>query len=154
MTSSDKTMWYEGLGNKALRTVFEGALGMNNSIANLPIDRQLEMFVSVAVPVPGLPLLTYSIAGTALPPRGARVLVPLGSRTVTGIVVGESPPADGQSVKPVVDVLDDDAFLPDAVVDLALWVAEYYMAGPGEALAAAMPPKVEARDFIRGPACD
>ena len=98
------------------------------------------MFVSVAVPVPGLPLLTYSIAGKALPPRGARVLVPLGSRTVTGIVIGESPPADEQSVKPVVEVLDDDAFLPDAVVDLALWVAEYYMAGPGEALAAAMPP--------------
>ncbi|WP_188714435.1 DUF1217 domain-containing protein [Paracoccus acridae] len=52
-TSSDKTMWYEVLGNKALRTVFEGALGMNSSIANLPIDRQLEMFVSASERVLG-----------------------------------------------------------------------------------------------------
>jgi primosomal protein N' (replication factor Y) len=69
------------------------------------------------------------------------VLVPLGTRTVTGLVVGEaSPPADAASVKPLVEVVDDEAFLPDAVVDLALWVSEYYVAGPGDSLAAAMPP--------------
>lgn len=52
-TSSDKTMWYEVMGNKALRTVFEGALGMNSSIANLPIDRQLELFMSASERVLG-----------------------------------------------------------------------------------------------------
>ena len=31
-------------------------------------------------------------------------------------------------------------FFPGAIVDLALWVSEYYLAGPGDALAAAMPP--------------
>jgi len=99
------------------------------------------MFVSVAVPVPQLPLLTYLAADGALPVRGARVLVPLGTRTVTGLVVGEGTvPDDASSVKSILEVLDDEAFLPDAVVDLALWVAEYYVAGPGDALAAAMPP--------------
>ena len=38
-------------------------------------------------------------------------------------------------------MLDTDAFLPPPVVDLALWVAEYYACGVGEALAAAMPPR-------------
>jgi len=99
------------------------------------------MFVSVAVPVPGLPLLTYAVpAGADVPARGARVLVPLGTRSVTGLVVGESAaPADGET-REVTQMLDASAFLPDAVVSLCLWVSEYYLAGPGDALAAAMPP--------------
>ncbi|WP_347139200.1 DUF1217 domain-containing protein [Paracoccus sp. SSK6] len=47
-TSTDKTMWYEVLGNKALREVFEGAFGFSSSIANLSVDRQLEEFMSAS----------------------------------------------------------------------------------------------------------
>ena len=98
------------------------------------------MFVSVAVPVPSLPALTYETPEGMTAVRGARVLVPLGTRVVTGVVVGDAPaPAEGQ-VRPIIEVLDDEAFVPGAVVDLALWVADYYLAGPGDALAAAMPP--------------
>ena len=99
------------------------------------------MLVSVAVPVPTLPLLTYLVPDGMVPPvRGARVLVPLGSRTVTGVAVEEAPARPEEGVKPIVEVLDAEAFLPPAVLDLTAWVAEYYMAGPGDALAAAMPP--------------
>ena len=46
------------------------------------------MFVRVAVPVPQLDLLTYRVPdGAPEPAVGARVVVPLGSRVVTGIVV-------------------------------------------------------------------
>jgi primosomal protein N' (replication factor Y) len=46
-----------------------------------------------------------------------------------------------EAIRELSSVLDDGApFLPDAIVDLALWVAEYYLAGPGEALSTAMPP--------------
>ena len=38
-------------------------------------------------------------------------------------------------------MLDDEPFVLRAVLDLALWAAEYYAAGPGETLAAAMPPR-------------
>ena len=48
---------------------------------------------------------------------------------------------DRSSVKNIIDVLDDEPFLPPVVVDLALWVAEYYACGAGDALAAAMPPE-------------
>jgi len=40
----------------------------------------------------------------------------------------------------LIEVLDEGAFLPEHVIDLALWAAEYYVAGPGETVAAAMPP--------------
>ena len=100
-------------------------------------------FVRVAVPVPALDSLTYSVpAAAAPPPIGARVLVPLGSRVLTGCVVSTTDaeaPAD-TSIKPLLDVLDDRAFLPEDVVRLATWVAEYYACGIGSALAAAMPP--------------
>ena len=43
---------------------------------------------AVAVPIPGLGPLTYSVPdGVRDPVVGARVLVPLGKRTVTGVVV-------------------------------------------------------------------
>jgi primosomal protein N' (replication factor Y) (superfamily II helicase) len=95
----------------------------------------------VAVPVPFLPLLTYDAPEDTAAPRGARVLVPLGARQVTGCIVAtgvEAPP--GVEAKPVIDVLDDRPFLPGEVLDLALWAAEYYASGPGEAVAASMPP--------------
>src|ERR671910_2103487 len=100
------------------------------------------MPVLVAVPVPFLSLLTYHVPDGMTPPvRGARVLVPLGTRQVTGCVVGtvaEVPPE--VELKAVLEVLDDAAFLPGHIIDLALWAAEYYVAGPGETIAAAVPP--------------
>jgi primosomal protein N' (replication factor Y) len=103
-----------------------------------PIDR----VVAVAVPVPGLGVLGYRVPGrAAVPPKGARVKVPLGQRTVVGCVVGtRADLAPGTALKDVDEVLDADAFLPPAVVDLALWVGDYYASGPGDALAIAMPP--------------
>jgi primosomal protein N' (replication factor Y) len=100
------------------------------------------MVISVAVPVPFLDFLTYELpAGWTPPARGARVLVPVGSRTMTGIVVGSGAAMpETRALKSIADVLDDGPFLPDAVVDLALWTAEYYACGPGETLAGAMPP--------------
>ena len=68
------------------------------------------------------------------------MLVPLGTRRVTGLVVGEAAAPPEGEVRDLADVLDNDAFLPDAVVTLCLWVADYYLCGPGDALAAAMPP--------------
>jgi primosomal protein N' (replication factor Y) len=159
--------------------------------------------IQVAVPVPQLDALTYAVpAEFPDPVIGARVLVPLGKRTLTGVVVGTSDSrlaiidsrrassdsrlatgdsqateitedsaspqplaASGQppdasrksldpsrdAIKPITDILDDTAFLPADVVKLAAWVADYYACGPGEAMAAAMPPRawVESERYAR-----
>jgi primosomal protein N' (replication factor Y) len=101
--------------------------------------------VSVAVPVPLLDLLTYRVPDDLdLPVPGARVVVPVGPRLLTGCVVeahGAAPePPAGETLKDISDLLDDGPFLPPASVALARWAAEYYACAPGEALAAAMPP--------------
>jgi primosomal protein N' (replication factor Y) len=100
-------------------------------------------FISVAVPVPFLDQLTYGVPDDLeLPLRGARVVVPLGPRLVTGIATSTVvPEGDHSAIKPIADILDDEAFLPDEVLDLALWVGEYYACGAGDAVGAALPPR-------------
>jgi len=103
-------------------------------------------YIAVAVPVPALDLLTYTVpADRPQPPIGARVVVPLGSRTVTGIVVShldaEPPGIQPETIKSITKALDDRSFIPRDVVELARWTAEYYAAGAGEAITAVLPPK-------------
>jgi len=99
-----------------------------------------DAIIGVAVPVPGLGLLSYRTTSPP-PPKGARVIVPIGTRSLTGIVVDPEASAPGDAdLRDVKEVLDQHAFLPPDVVDLALWVGEYYACGPGDALAIALPP--------------
>jgi primosomal protein N' (replication factor Y) (superfamily II helicase) len=94
------------------------------------------------VPVPALDLLTYRVpASFPMPVAGARVVVPLGTRTLTGVVIGETEPLDpAVALKDILQILDDLAFLPADVLQLTEWVSDYYLSGPGATLAAAMPP--------------
>ena len=70
--------------------------------------------VSVAVPVPSLDALTYAVPEEApMPAVGARVLVPVGTRVLTGCVLGAAGgDAAPDGVKPIVEVLDDRPFVP------------------------------------------
>ena len=94
--------------------------------------------------MPGLDFLTYAVADDGrMPAIGARVVVPLGSRVVTGIALGEAAERgiDRAGIKPIRQILDEEAFIPAEVIELARWTAEYYAAGPGETLTAVLPPK-------------
>ena len=99
--------------------------------------------IRVAVPVPALEALTYRLPDSSIAAvAGARVLVPLGTRVVTGVVTDATAAApEDDGLKTVLDVLDAEAFLPPGIVSLALWVADYYACGAGEAIGAAMPPR-------------
>src|SRR5687767_980970 len=110
--------------------------------------RHSRRLATVAVPVPSLGALTYCVPDQLAPPvAGARVLVPLGTRVLTGVVTGTEvvPNLDADApapeLKDVIDVLDTEPFLPADVLRLVQWVAEYYACGAGEALSSAMPPR-------------
>jgi primosomal protein N' (replication factor Y) (superfamily II helicase) len=71
---------------------------------------------------------------------GARVLVRFGPRKVTGVIVpAVTKPPVGVKLVYLSDVLDDQPSLSPELVDLCLWVAEYYEAPPGEVIKAALP---------------
>src|SRR5215470_5017861 len=99
-------------------------------------------YVEVAAFVPVRATYCY-----ALPPGlgararvGARVLVPFGTRGVTGVIVGESAAAPVDEVREVRSILDEAPALDPGLVELCMWVADYYEAPPGEVLRAALPP--------------
>jgi primosomal protein N' (replication factor Y) (superfamily II helicase) len=98
--------------------------------------------VSVAVPVPALGLLTYRVPDAwPVPHVGARVVVPLGPRRLTGLVLGGGEPLDESiTIRELIEVLDQESFVPVDVVELTSWVSDYYIAGRGAVLAAALPP--------------
>jgi len=110
----------------------------------------MPLYCDVALPVPLDQSFTYAVNGAA-PAVGARVLVPFSGQRLMGVVVRvhEDAPAAGFQVKPVQQVLDDTALLPEELMDLARWIAAYYVAPLGEVLRGMLPLSAEVkRHFV------
>ena len=75
---------------------------------------------------------------------GSRLRVPFGRREVTGylIEVREDSDAPAGSLKPALELLDEDALLPPELYALCEWAAAYYHHPPGEVLQAAFPKRL------------
>jgi primosomal protein N' (replication factor Y) len=106
----------------------------------------MPLFCDVALPVPLDQAFTYAVNGV-VPVVGARVLVPFSGQMLMGVVVRvhEDAPADGFEIKPVQQVLDDAALLPDELMKLAGWIAQYYVAPLGEVLRGMLPLAAEVK---------
>ncbi|MDY7093109.1 MAG: primosomal protein N' [Acidobacteriota bacterium] len=101
--------------------------------------------VAVAVPVPLPQALTYSLpAGfVGLAEAGMRVRVRVGKRRLTGVIVGFPDAApEGVKIRPVEDLVDEAPVLPENLLELARFTAEYYLAPLGEVLRAVLPAKL------------
>ncbi|NLT66501.1 MAG: primosomal protein N' [Acidobacteria bacterium] len=99
--------------------------------------------VDIAVPVGVRRTFAYSVPaslrGRIAP--GMRVLVPFGRKMLTGYVIGPLSREDTGHLKlrPVNRLLDSEPAIPSGLVEIALWVARYYFAPPGEVLRALFP---------------
>ncbi|MSQ46766.1 MAG: primosomal protein N' [Deltaproteobacteria bacterium] len=88
--------------------------------------------------------LTYGIPD-ALRSRvlpGMRVVVPLNSRKITGIVTFVKFSSDllvGKNIKDILDVIDEDVVFSEDLMRLWQWAANYYVAQPGELLRTILP---------------
>ncbi len=106
----------------------------------------MPLFCDVALPVPLDQTFTYAVNGV-VPAVGARVLVPFSGQRLMGVVVRvhDETPADDFEIKPVQQVLDDAAILPDELMKLAQWIAQYYVAPLGEVLRGMLPLAAEVK---------
>lgn len=104
-------------------------------------------FCDVALPVPLDRAFTYSIED-ATPAVGARVLVPFRNEKLAGVVlrVHDDPPQ--VETKPVLNILDEESILSPQLLELAQWIALYYVAPIGEVLRAMMPLMSEVRKQV------
>jgi primosomal protein N' (replication factor Y) (superfamily II helicase) len=108
----------------------------------------MPLFCDVALPVPLDQTFTYAVNGV-VPVVGARVLVPFSGQRLMGVVVKVHKNApEGVEVKPVQQVLDDAALLPDELMKLAGWIAQYYVAPLGEVLRGMLPLSAEVKRHV------
>jgi primosomal protein N' (replication factor Y) len=113
----------------------------------LPATVAPSWLYSVALNVPaGDGLFTYRIAGGAEP--GRRVLVPLGNRAATGVIVGPAAPLAGE-VRDALRLLDEAPLLTADVLELVRFAAAHYLAPLGPAVKAALPPGLDVRESLR-----
>jgi len=103
--------------------------------------------ITVQVALLGLPFLepfTYAVPddGRSIVP-GLAVVVPLGTRQVTGVVtegpVKWVPTFNPDKLRFILQVLDEVPVCDTSMLELTKWVADYYVCGWGEALRAALP---------------
>ncbi|MGA8107833.1 MAG: primosomal protein N' [Acidobacteriaceae bacterium] len=104
----------------------------------------MPQFCDVALPVPLDRAFTYAV-GQESPVVGGRVLVPFRNEKMSGVVVklhDEPPPVEA---KAVLGVLDAEPVLSPQLLELATWIAQYYLAPLGEVLRSMLPLTGEVR---------
>ncbi|HEY6246620.1 MAG TPA: hypothetical protein VIX17_21875, partial [Pyrinomonadaceae bacterium] len=106
-------------------------------------------YVEVAVPLHVSKTFIYRFSSEeARPQIGARILVPLGRKLVTGYVVAfyeALPPQFASSeseLKEAGNVIESVPVCTSEILDLTRWVSEYYASPWGEVIKAALPPGI------------
>ncbi len=105
------------------------------------------MYIDVSLPVPLDQPFTYSLPETlehrAKP--GCRVLVPFGSRKLTGVIVAVHDMPPEAQVKEALRLLDEEPVLDAELLSLGQWISAYYCAPLGEVLRSMTPLTGEVR---------
>ena len=103
----------------------------------------MPLFVEVALPVPMRQNFSYQVTEPCpiFPVIGARVKVPFGRQQLIGLITGISDHCslNAKQIKSVIEILDDQAILPDSLYKLTLWAARYYFCSQGQMLTQALP---------------
>ncbi len=99
------------------------------------------LYCDVSLPVPLDHYFTYSLPET-LRHRvrtGCRVLVPFGSRKLTGVVLRTHSDRPSGSIRDVLRLLDEEPALDEELLKLGRWISAYYCAPLGETLRSMTP---------------
>lgn len=101
--------------------------------------------IDIILPLAIADVYTYRVpSGMSMPLVGMRVLVPLGKKTITGIVyrLHEGDLPSSIKLRDIVDVVDTQPIVTVNQLRLWQWMAEYYMCTLGEVMAAALPSEI------------
>lgn len=71
---------------------------------------------------------------------GKRVIVPFGTRYITGVVLEVNDSTQVEQLKPIVEILDEIPIFDSNIIKLIRWISNYYICSIGEVFRAAMPP--------------
>ena len=105
----------------------------------------MAIFCDVVLPVPLDRAFTYKLKDEDDPPVGGRVVVPFRNEKLIGVVTrlhDEAPPVEA---RPIEAVLDQEPILNAELMELAAWIAQYYLVPLGEVLRSMLPLMAEVR---------
>ncbi len=108
----------------------------------------MTMFCDVVLPVPLDRAFTYKLGESDHPSIGGRVVVPFRTEKLIGVVVrlhDEAPPVEAKGIEAV---LDPEPLLSAELMELAAWIAQYYVAPLGEVLRSMLPLMAEVRRTV------
>ncbi|MDR2965744.1 MAG: primosomal protein N' [Treponema sp.] len=93
--------------------------------------------------IPNSSSFTYQVDDKKLASAGKRAMVPFGRRELTGYIIGERDTlpmgVKEESVKKIRRVVDADPLFGTENVELAKWMADYYLCSLGQALSCMIP---------------
>ncbi|WP_263353464.1 replication restart helicase PriA [Acidicapsa acidisoli] len=113
----------------------------------------MPLYCEVALPVPLDRTFTYLAGGSAnsnsTPQVGARVIVPFRNEKLIGVVTQLHSKAPTEfEAKPVETVLDEEPLISAHLLELAAWIAQYYLAPLGEVLRGMLPLTAEVQRTV------
>ena len=97
--------------------------------------------IDVAVALPTHQTYTYAVPPdlTDMVAVGKRVLVPFGSRRVTGYILGPGRSPLPKGIKPIIDVMDESPLFPAEMLSFFNWISRYYIYPIGAVIKIALP---------------
>jgi len=95
--------------------------------------------VEVALPLPLDRTFTYAVRTVPPPAPGTRVRVPFRGRAWIGWVMGPGEEGEIRGLREVMEVLEEEPSVTPSLLELARWIADYYLVSPGLALRSALP---------------
>lgn len=85
--------------------------------------------------------MTYSVPPflkkRAIP--GCRALIPVGRRSLTGVIVGRAKETPTNNLREITDILDSHPIFSQELLRFTRWINQYYLCSWGEVLKAALP---------------
>ena len=103
------------------------------------------MLYDIILPLAISDVYTYNIPETIQYPQiGSRVLVPIGRKSIIGIIYRrhEGELAPNIKVRDIMQVIDEQPIVTEKQLQLWDWLSQYYMCTLGEVMAAALPSEI------------
>ncbi|HXL08913.1 MAG TPA: hypothetical protein VN966_01700, partial [Candidatus Bathyarchaeia archaeon] len=120
------------------------------------MNQAAENFARIVIPSPLKEPLIYRV-----PPAlrqqiavGTRVLIPLGKRKITGVVLELLHESAVPGTREIIALLDARPILDATLLQLGQWITHYYLATLGEVFGAILPPSLRSaieRTIVRKP---
>jgi primosomal protein N' (replication factor Y) len=109
----------------------------------------MPIYCEVALPVPLDRTFTYGLRDEQKVLRGARVIAPFRNEKLIGVVTAVTDVAPHEfEARSIQAVLDDEPLLSEHLLQLAEWIAQYYLAPLGEVLRGMLPLMAEVQRVV------